>query len=71
MFERVKALFRIGGAKVGVVQTLNDITDHPKISVNSNEFNRIRENRRIYKNTFPDVSYINARAYWQHVLSTR
>ena len=60
MFERVKALFRIGGAKVGVVQTLNDITDHPKISVNSNEFNRIRENRRIYKNTFPDVSYINS-----------
>lgn len=60
MFERVKALFRIGGAKVGVIQSLNNITDHPKISVNSGEFNRIRENRRIYKNTYPDVSYINS-----------
>lgn len=60
MFEKVKALFRIGGAKVGVVQTLTDITDHPKISVNSNEFNRIRENRGVYKNAYPDVSYINS-----------
>lgn len=60
MFERVKALFRIGGAKVGVVQTLNDITDHPKISVNASEFNRIQDNCRIYKNTYPDVSYINS-----------
>lgn len=60
MFDKLKTLFRIGGAKVGVVQTLNDITDHPKISVNASEFSRIRENRRIYKNTYPDVSYINS-----------
>lgn len=60
MFERLKTLFRIGGAKVGVVQTLNDITDHPKISVNSKEFERIRDNKRIYKNAFPNVEYINS-----------
>lgn len=50
----------MGGAKVGIVQTLNDITDHPKISVNSKEFERIRDNKRIYKNAFPDVDYINS-----------
>lgn len=60
MFERLKTLFRIGGAKVGVVQTLNDITDHPRISVNANEFDRIRDNKRIYKNAFPNVEYINS-----------
>lgn len=60
MFERLKTLFRMGGAKVGIVQTLNDITDHPKISVNSKEFERIRDNKRIYKNAFPNVEYINS-----------
>lgn len=50
----------MGGAKVGIVQTLNDITDHPKISVNSKEFERIRDNKRIYKNAFPNVEYINS-----------
>lgn len=60
MFDRLKTLFRIGGAKVGIVQTLNGITDHPKISVNSAEYERIRDNRRIYKNVFKNVSYINS-----------
>ena len=60
MFEKLKNLLRIGGAKVGVVQTLNDITDHPKISTNANELMRIRENKRIYRNTFGDVTYTNS-----------
>lgn len=60
MFEKLKNLLRIGGAKVGVVQTLNDITDHPKISTNANELTRIRENKRIYRNTFGDVTYTNS-----------
>lgn len=60
MFEKLKNLLRIGGAKVGVVQMLNDITDHPKISTNANELTRIRENKRIYRNTFGDVTYTNS-----------
>lgn len=67
MFERLKTLFRIGGAKVGVVQTLNDITDHPKVSVNSKEFDRIRDNRKIYRNVYSDVSYFNS----EGLLTTR
>lgn len=63
MFEKLKTLFRIGGAKVGVVQTLNDITDHPKISINAKEFERIRSNRKIYKNAYPEVEYVNSDGY--------
>lgn len=33
MFDKLKALFRIGGAKIGMVETLNSITDHPKIAM--------------------------------------
>jgi len=50
----------MGGAKVGVVQTLNAITDHPKISVNPKEYERIRDNRKIYKNAYSDVEYITS-----------
>lgn len=67
MLDKLKTLFRIGGAKVGIVQTLNDITDHPKISINAKEFERIRDNRKIYRNVYSDVSYFNS----EGLLTTR
>lgn len=30
MFDKLKAMFRIGGAKIGMVETLNRITDRQK-----------------------------------------
>lgn len=60
MFEKLKALFKIGGAKIGMVETLNSITDHPKIAMDSSELERIRDNKTIYKNIYGNVSYINS-----------
>ena len=45
MFDKLKALFRIGGAKIGMVETLNSITDHPKIAMSDSELSRIRNNK--------------------------
>ena len=60
MFERIKNMFRIGGAKLGMVQQLEKIIDHPKISMDQEEYDRIRDNKQIYKSVFPDVSYLSS-----------
>ncbi|KSU17119.1 Phage minor capsid protein [Lactococcus lactis subsp. lactis] len=60
MFDWFKNMIRKGGAKVGMVESLNNITDHPKIAVNSEEYLRIQDNKRIYKNIFEQVKYLNS-----------
>lgn len=60
MFDKLKAMFRIGGAKIGMVETLNKITDHPKIGVNATEIERIMNNKSIYKNEFPHITYFTS-----------
>ncbi|GAA3255017.1 Phage minor capsid protein [Lactococcus lactis subsp. lactis] len=60
MFERLKNMFRKGGASMGIIESLNEITDHPKISVDSAEYLRIQDNKRIYKNIFEQVKYLNS-----------
>lgn len=65
MFDKLKALFRIGGAKIGMVETLNSITDHPKIAMSDSELSRIRNNKEIYRNVYGDIEYINSDGYSQ------
>lgn len=65
MFDKLKALFRIGGAKIGMVETLNSITDHPKIAMSDSELSRIRNNKEIYRNVYGDIEYINSDGYRQ------
>lgn len=60
MFERLKNMFRKGGASMGIIESLNEITDHPKISVDSAEYLRIQDNKRIYRNIFEQVEYLNS-----------
>lgn len=60
MFEKIKNMFKIGGAKIGMVDTLERIVDHPRISVNPNEYKRIAENKSIYKGSYPNVTYLNS-----------
>ncbi|HAR1379503.1 TPA: phage portal protein [Enterococcus faecium] len=65
MFDKLKALFRIGGAKIGMVETLNSITNHPKIAMSDSELSRIRNNKEIYRNVYGDIEYINSDGYRQ------
>ncbi|WP_138090859.1 phage portal protein [Halalkalibacterium halodurans] len=60
MFERIKNFFRKGGAKIGMVQSLQKITDHPKIAVPQEEYQRIEENIQLYRSQFDDVEYVNS-----------
>lgn len=60
MFERLKNMFRKGGVSMGIIESLNEITDHPKISVDSAEYLRIQDNKRIYRNIFEQVEYLNS-----------
>ncbi|WP_448667503.1 phage portal protein [Aerococcus viridans] len=60
MFERFFNFFRRGGAKLGMVEHLNNITDHQKIGVKQIEYTRIAENERIYGAKFKNVEYINS-----------
>lgn len=53
-------LFRKGGAKVGMVQSLTRIIDHPKITMNEEEYERIRIDRRYFSGEFPKVEYRNS-----------
>lgn len=60
MFERLFNRFRQGGAKLGMVERLNSITDHKKIAIDQKEYARIAENKRLYGGEFPNVEYINS-----------
>lgn len=53
-------MFRKGGASMGIIESLNEITDHPKISVDSAEYLRIRDNKRIYRNVFEQVEFLSS-----------
>nr|DAT47486.1 MAG TPA: portal protein [Caudoviricetes sp.] len=50
---------RQGGAALGVIQSLNKVTDHPKIAINSKEYDRIADNLVYYEGEFPKVKYRN------------
>lgn len=65
MFERLKNFFRKGGAKVGMVTSLTTINDHPRINMPIAEYARIQDNKRIYQQQFPDVTYYNSEGHLQ------
>lgn len=45
---------------MGVVESLNKITDHPKISINESEYQRIAINKMYYSGEFPSVKFRNS-----------
>lgn len=60
LLTRLRNLFRKGGAKVGMVKELDKITDDPRISVPSSEYERIAELKKYYKNDFKKLTYKNS-----------
>lgn len=60
VINTIKNWFRKGGQKLGMVTSLNSITDHPRINVDKTELTRIYENIDLYKGKFPKVKYINS-----------
>lgn len=60
MFEKIKNWFKKGGVKLGMVEELNDITEHPKIAISKGELSRIRDNIKHYKSSYDKVQYLNS-----------
>lgn len=60
VFSTIKNWFRKGGAKLGMVNQLNNITDDPRISIASDEYERINMAKRYYKDDLGRVSYLNS-----------
>lgn len=59
LIDTIKNLFRKGGAAMGVVQSLNAITDHPKINIDSAEYARIDRDMHYFKGDFKSLKYRN------------
>lgn len=60
LFERLMNFFRRKGGEMGMVDSLERITDHSKIGVDKEEYARIADNMRIYAGHYDDVVYINS-----------
>lgn len=59
IMSRIKNLFRKGGARMGVIQSLSKITDHPKINIDPLEYDRIELDKQYFKGEFSPVKYSN------------
>lgn len=57
----VKDLFRKGGAKIGMVDSLQTITDHPKINVDPKEHERVKTAMKYYEGKLPDEEYLSSK----------
>lgn len=60
VIDNIKSFFRRGGAEVGAIKSLTNITDDDRISVPAKEYQRISEAKKYYANTFPMVTYRNS-----------
>ena len=58
--DRIKSLFRRGGAKVGMVSTLETVLDHPKINGDKKEYARINRSLLYYEGAHPKIKYKNS-----------
>lgn len=58
IIERIKNLFRRKEARS--VEELTNITDHPKIAVTHDEYERIRQNLIYFESKWDDIDYLNS-----------
>lgn len=60
MFEKIINLFKKGGVKIGMVEELKNIANHPRIGVSQTELRRIQDNIMHYKSEYPKVQYFDS-----------
>lgn len=65
LWNKVKNFFKRGGKAIDMSingKELAGITDHPKITIEADEYKRIDENIRYYSNIYKPVEFINSKA---------
>lgn len=60
LVQTVKNWFYKGGAAIGMIERLQLITDHPKISADPEEYRRIEDSMRLYSGKYDKISYLNS-----------
>ena len=60
LIDSIKKLFRKGAVNIGLGKSLSNITDDPRISIDPNEYERIRKDIDYYTNADEKVEYINS-----------
>ncbi len=60
LIQSIKNLFRKGAADIGIVQRLDSVLDHPKISMDPSEFARIHDSLRRYEDKYDKVKFMNS-----------
>lgn len=60
VFSTIRNWFRKGGAKLGMVNELTSITDDPRISISSDEYDRIAVAEQYYRDDLGKVKYKNS-----------
>ncbi len=55
--DRIKSLFARGGAKIGMVESLQTILDHPKINGDKLEYARINRSLMYYEGNYPKIKF--------------
>lgn len=62
IWQRIKNLFKRGGYNLTTIgQDYSSVFEHPKISFDRREFDRIRNSLRVYAGRYDDVKYINSK----------
>lgn len=56
----LKSIFRKGGAKLGMVKSLNRITDDDRVAIDQNEYDRIQMAKAYYRDDLPNIWFRNS-----------
>lgn len=59
-FSTLRNIFRKGGAKLGMVKSLNKITDDDRVAIDQNEYDRIQMAKAYYRDDLPNIWFRNS-----------
>lgn len=59
-FSTLRNIFRKGGAKLGMVKSLNRITDDDRVAIDQNEYDRIQMAKAYYRDDLPNIWFRNS-----------
>ena len=59
-FSTLRNIFRKGGAKLGMVKSLNKITDDDRVAIDPDEYERIQMAKSYYRDDLPNIWFRNS-----------
>lgn len=66
LLSAIRNLFTKGGVKLGMIRSLNRITDDDRVAISQEEYDRIQFAKKYYRDDLPKVRYRNSYGQVQH-----